>query len=290
MSDSHPHVSVIVVTHNSLPALSECLGAIRLAADAVRLDLVLVDNASSDESLAETAGEFPEATIISNKQNLGFAAACNQGADAARGEYLLFLNPDVRIDPGAIGKLVAVCTEHRKVGLVSGRLRFPDGSFQATCRNFPTIGNLIFSRGSFLAPLLGRSVDRRSRYTLPDYNDTTIVPAVAATMALMSKKVFEEAGRFDPRFFMYLEDTDLSLRLSRAGYVNLFVPAAGGRHDWGRGSSIGRLRRLGYHHLSLWRYFRKHHPDGFSLLVLPLLLLCNMSLMLILPGGKTRRQ
>ena len=132
--------------------------------------------------------------------------------------------------------------------------------------------------------LSGSSGDGEHRYTLPDYEKTTQVPAVAGTMVLVRKTLFERAGGFDERFFMFMEDTDLSLRIHRAGFHNLFVPSAGGVHDWGRGSRMSRYRRSWRHHYSLWQYFLKHEPNAFAIFLLPLFLLANWLLVSILPG------
>lgn len=283
MSEIRPQVSVVIVTHNSLPALTDCLSSIKAAATKTPIDLIVVDNGSADKTVDQVIEQFAEARIIRNERNLGFAAACNQGAKSAPGEYLLFLNPDVQIDKDAIERLVAVTAERDQVGLVSGRLRFPDSSFQATCRQFPTIGNMIFSRGSVVSRLFADDCSQSKAYTLPDYMETTEVPAVAATMVMIRKDLFDKTGGFDDRFFMFMEDTDLSLRLHQSGYTNLVVPAAGGIHQWGAGSDLGRRRRLWCHHLSVWKYFLKHFPNGFSVILLPLLLTLNFCLRLILP-------
>jgi len=283
VSEIQPQVSVVIVTHNSLPALTDCLNSLGAAATKTPLDLIVVDNGSTDKTVDRVIKQFAEVRIIRNERNLGFAAACNQGAKGAPGEYLLFLNPDVQIDKDAIERLVAVASERDRVGLVSGRLRFPDGSFQATCRQFPTTGNMIFSRGSAITRLFAADCSRSKAYTLPDYVETTEVPAVAATMVMIRKDLFDITGGFDDRFFLFMEDTDLSLRLHKAGYTNLVVPAAGGIHRWGAGSDLERKRRLWYHHLSVWKYFLKHFPNGFSVVLLPLLLTLNFCLRLILP-------
>ncbi len=248
----------------------------------------MVDNASDDSSPDRVRELFPDCTPIINDRNEGFAAACNRGAKAAAGEYLLFLNPDVEIDPGAIKSLIETFERHPEAGLVSGRLRFPDGSFQATCRKFPTIANLIFSRGSMFSRMFNGGVDRQGRYTLPDYDETTEVPSVAATLLMVRKELFDRLGGFDPRFFVFMEDTDLSLRVSQTGSKNLVVPSAGGVHAWGQGSRAGRFKRRSHHHQSLWRYFLKHHPNGFSVIVLPALLTLNLLLSLLWPGGGRR--
>jgi len=107
-------------------------------------------------------------------------------------------------------------------------------------------------------------------------------------MVMIRRALFAEAGGFDKRFFMFMEDTDLSLRLCQLGYRNLFVPSAGGVHHWGKGSQAGRTRRVYYHHVSLWKYFLKHFPNGFSVVLLPLLLLVNFILVIMLPARGAR--
>jgi len=283
VSEHTPQVSVIIVTHNSLPALTDCLVALGVAVRKVSHEVILVDNASVDGSVDEAARLFPQATVLKNEENCGFARACNRGAEAAGGEFILFLNPDLVIDPEAMGVLVAEARSRPEAGLISGRLRHADGSFQPTCRRFPTIGNMIFARGSAVSCLLRRGGSGDARYTLPDYRETTEVPAVAATMVLVRRELFARVGGFDDRYFMYMEDTDLSLRLEQLGRVNLFVPGAGGVHHWGRGSRAGRLTRLRRHHMSIWKYFLKHFPNGFSVILLPLLLTVNFLVLMILP-------
>jgi hypothetical protein len=267
-------LSVIVVTFNSLPVLSACLTNLRTALKDIDHELILIDNASAQEPLSSAREVFPECISIMNSSNIGFAAACNRGAEAASGELLLFVNPDVLCDADSILNLQREYAQREKVGVLGARMRFADGSFQATCRNFPTISNLLFSRGSFLGRLFGHS----QGYTLPDYAETTPVPAVAGTMMLIERQLFRLIGGFDRSFFMFMEDTDLCLRLSRSGFGNYFVPAAGGTHAWGQGSSAGRLRRNWYHHISVWKYFLKHVPNGFSIIWLPLLLTVNFIL------------
>jgi GT2 family glycosyltransferase len=287
VSDPGTQVSVIVVTRNSLPALHDCLNSLPGAVGGISHELIIVDNASTDASITEAERLASSAHKVKNDRNVGFAAACNQGAELARGEYLLFLNPDVCLDAGSISALCAEARANPKAGLIAGRLRNSDGSFQATCRKFPSIGNMIFSRGSSLTKLLGKSASDSGQYTLGDFAQTTAVQAVAATFVLIRRDLFNEIGRFDGRFFMYMEDTELSFRLHLHDRINLFVPSAGGTHRWGEGSREGRVRRLWWHHLSVWKYFLKHLPNGFSVVVLPLLLASNLILQ-ILFGTRAR--
>lgn len=279
MDSPQPTVSVILVTYNSNATLPGVLESLQQSDIADNLELVVVDNNSTDTSLQTVQSIFPDAKIIHNRSNTGFASACNQGAEISRGEFLLFYNPDLKVDRTAISILVKTAREHSDAGAISGRMRYPDGSFQPTCREFPTYGNIFYSRGSFLTKIgfTGKP------YTLPDYETTTEVPAVAGTFLLIRKKLFDTVGRFDERFFVFMEDTDLSYRLVKSGYKNYYVPAAGGVHQWGEGSSAGKARRLYYHHRSVWKYFIKYFPNPFTLLILPLLLAGNLILGLLLP-------
>ena len=271
-----------------MPALAGCLRALERALSTASAELIVVDNASNDDSVDQAVGLFPGTRTVANERNLGFAAACTLGAKSAGGEFLLFVNPDVQIDRGAVEQLVTVAERDDQAGLVSARLRFPDGSFQATCRRFPTMTNIVFSRGFALAGLFAGNRSESARYTLPDYSEITEVPAVSATLVMIRKSLYDRVGGFDERFFVFMEDTDLSLRLNQSGYVNLFVPSAGGIHDWGTGAGTSRLRRLWYHHRSVWKYFLKNFPNGFSVILLPLFLVCNFLLRLVVSGREGR--
>jgi GT2 family glycosyltransferase len=269
-------VSVVIVTHDSLPAFHDCLESVRKSSSIDSLEVIVVDNASTDGSADTVATAFPDAKVIRNEKNVGFATACNQGAKEAAGDYLAFLNPDVQIDSDSIERLKSVFARNERVGLSAARLRHPGGSFQPTCRKLPTVGNMVFSRGSFLSSFLGRKGKGTApHYTLPDYGETTAVAAVAATFVMVRRELFNRAGGFDQRFFLFMEDTDLSLRLGYKGYVNLYVPTAGGIHLWGHGGRMGRIRREWHHHMSVWKYFLKHLPNGFSVVILPMLLTLN---------------
>lgn len=279
MSAGTDTVSVVIVTYNSMPPLEDCLKSIKAGINGTRLEVINVDNRSSDNSIQVIKQYFPDAKVIQNDRNLGFAEACNRAADSATGEYLLFLNPDVRIDQNAIERLLDVCKKQERVGTAVGRMRFPDGSFQATCRRLPEFNNMLFSRGS----VVSRLMNPNGKYTLPDYETVTPVPAAAGTMMMIRRKLFAEVGGFDSRFFMFMEDVDLCLRLGLLGYHNYFVPNAGAVHLWGKGSRVSKFRRNLYHHANVWRYFVKHYPSVVSYVLLPLALAFNLLFVTLLP-------
>ncbi|RKX29538.1 MAG: hypothetical protein DRP47_01500 [Candidatus Zixiibacteriota bacterium] len=279
MSEKNSTISIVIVTNNSMPPLENCLKSIRSGANGTPLEIIGVDNHSSDNSPNVVKEYFPGAQVIRNSSNLGFAAACNQAAKQATGDYLLFLNPDVQVDNYAIEELLEVFRSREKVGTAVGRMRFPDGSFQSTCRHLPRFSNMVYSRGSMLSKILNNG----HHYTLPDYDKVTPIPAAAGTMMMIRNDLFHEIGGFDMRFFMFMEDVDLCRRLSTLGYTNYYVPSAGGVHLWGRGSKVGKFRRNLYHHITDWKYFKKHNPGFVSYCLLPFALSMNLLLVSLLP-------
>ena len=280
MSDKNsPFFSIIIVTFNSQTALPQSLQSLKQVDLIEDCEIIVVDNNSSDDSIEIAKEAITDCKIISNKSNIGFAKACNLGAKQSSGKYLLFYNPDLEIDKDALIGLKSFLLSDDTIGAVSGRMRFPDGTFQATCRKFPNMQNIFFSRGSFLSRIFKTS----ESYTLPDYTEITPVDAVAGTLLAVSKEKFMQVKMFDERFFMYMEDSDLSYKLTLSGFKNYFHPKVGGVHLWGEGSSAGHLKRSYYHHLSVWKYYLKHFPGGFSIIFLPFVLLGNFLLSILLP-------
>lgn len=271
-------LSLIIVTFNSLPSLEKSLLSLQQSQHQ-HFELIVVDNNSTDNSLQTVSNLFPNAIFIKNEENVGFAKACNQGAKNANGDILLFYNPDLEIDSTSLQAVVDFIQSTPDAGAVSGRMRFPDGTFQATCRKFPDMTNIFLSRGSALSKIISTT----NSYTLPDFENITKVDAVAGTFMAVRKNLFEKVGMFDQRFFMYMEDTDFSYRINQLGYNNYFLPQAGGVHLWGKGSSGGKVIRSYYHHISVWKYFLKHFPGGFSILFLPLVLIFNFCITILIP-------
>jgi len=250
-----PDVSIIIVNHYADRILGDCIGAVASDSTALRREIIIVDNPPVDGP--KPPGRFSDTVPqrIAARKRLGFGAACNLGVKHALGEYLLFLNPDVVVEPSAIDRLHEVCEKTQGIGAAVGRLTLPDGTFYPSCRQFPTMTNLLFSHGSILHRLSGAG---RGKYMLPDYDDISEVDWGAAALMMMRRKTFDEVFGFDERYFMYLEDTDLCYRLRQAGYRNYYVPGAGGVHFWGYSTRRYPFRRILWHHRSVWRYFVRH--------------------------------
>jgi GT2 family glycosyltransferase len=252
-------LSVIIVSYNSRGHLARCLQAVLAGAERVKWEAIVVDNASHDGSPEMVAREFPYVSLIANRENVGFARACNQGFRMARGESLLFLNPDTEAKPGSIATLIGYLRDNPSLGAVGPRLCNPNGQLTRSCFRFPSLTRpLLNSRPVQL--LVGERFGLAYPLEDPRVREGGTVDWLSGACLLARRQALKETGPFDERYFMYFEDTDLCRRIWRAGWQVVFWPNAEVLHVGGA-SSRGQWARLS---IELQRsrliYFSTHHP------------------------------
>jgi GT2 family glycosyltransferase len=251
-------LSIFVVSYNTRELTRECLRSILDSGLRAEYEIVLVDNASADGSADMVASEFPSVRLIRSPDNLGFAAGNNLARRHARGERLLLLNPDTRVLPGAIDRLLAFSQAHPEAGITGGRTLNDDGSLNPwSCRGRPTPWSL-FCQASGLttafrfSPLFDpQSLGRWQRDSVRE------VDVVVGCFFMISRELWDALGGFDPVFFMYGEETDLCLRARAQGYRPMITPDAAIVHHGAASepSEAHKLVRLLAAHVTL---FRKH--------------------------------
>lgn len=257
-------VSVLIVTYNSARQIDACLDALARGAD-VALEVIAVDNASGDgtaEKLARAAGVH----LVVNGCNRGFAAAINQAARLAHGRYLLLLNPDTQVQPGALRRLLDFLQRHPAVGICAPRLVDMDGRIRHNCFGFETPWS-FFAFGVGVGPLrwLRRLALGGNRWDITA--DAALeVEAVTGAAMLVRRDLFEAFGGLDERFFMYCEDGDFCLRTARNGWKTVLVPCAVVIHVGGASTQAGTPLlngMIGRHLLqSRYAYTRKYWGSG----------------------------
>ncbi|MBI5806353.1 glycosyltransferase family 2 protein [candidate division TA06 bacterium] len=252
-------ISLIIVNRNVGELLSRCLDSIK-AAGGISYEVIVVDNDSTDGSQAMLARKYPEAKLIANSQNLGFAAACNIGIKASSGKYPVLLNPDTLVEPGCLKSLFDFMESNPKAGLAGPRVHNPDGSLQPTIRAIPGYLNILFSRKSPITAIWPGNPGS-SRYMLRGLpNDQpSAVPALAGVCLILRREMLEQTGALDDRYFMYLEDIDLCLTASNHGWQAFYVPQAGLIHHWGKSSEQEKDRMEEEHRRSMYLFFEKNH-------------------------------
>lgn len=251
-----PAVSVIIVSYQSALVLTGCLRA--LAHAGVAWEIIVVDNASTDGSAALIRREFPHVLLLENAVNRGFAAAANQGAALARGTYLLFLNPDTELGPGAIATISRALETNPRLGAVGCQVKNPDGTLQPSMGRFPTVANLIINR----LPVVKRIVPSYF-INVPWYYYAARSPDWIMGACLMVRKAaFTAVGGFDEEFFLYGEDVDLCYRLGQAGWQLAYLPNAWViHHDHGKTPSR-RINKFFHLRRGLLRFYAKHYAPA----------------------------
>ncbi|MGR9107984.1 MAG: glycosyltransferase family 2 protein [Gammaproteobacteria bacterium] len=252
-------VSLIVVNYNGGAFLNACIAS---AIDQVD-EAVVVDNASSDSSLQELDGVFraeEKLRVVRNGKNLGFSAACNIGVDRTHGTYLLFLNPDCVLEPGAIGHLVKTLERIPDAGMVGGLLVGPDGAEQGGGRRAVPTPWRSFVRAFGLAKFSDRWPRLFFDFHLhkqPLPSKPIEVEAISGACMLVRRSAMRDVGRWDEGYFLHCEDLDFSMSLRRKGWKILFVPDARIVHHKGGCSQCRPIFVEWHKHLGMMRFYRK---------------------------------
>ena len=261
-------VGVAIVSYNTRELLRACLESLR--ACTLPLRVVVVDNASRDGSPAMVRESFPEVELIESASNLGFAGGTNRALralleGAAPGDrppaYLLMLNSDTVVQPGAIEALAAFLEAHPRVGAVGPRLLNPDGSTQAAAFRFPTLAMTaldLFPPGEVLPGRLYGSW-WHGRYPQERGDEPFPIDHPLGACIMTRPEVLAQVGLLDEGYFMYAEEVDWCLRVRRAGWAIWQVPQARVTHVGGASTSQVRARMLVALYASRLRFFRLHY-------------------------------
>jgi N-acetylglucosaminyl-diphospho-decaprenol L-rhamnosyltransferase len=252
-------VSVVIVSYESRDLLARCLAA--LAADAGRVatvETIVVDQASQDGTTAWLAAEHPGVHVVALPGNVGFGAGNNRGAAVASGRWLLLLNSDAFVRPGAIDELVRFAETRPAAGAVGPRLLWPDGHLQRSCRRFPTVFR-IATEYLYLRKLAPRSRALNGFYCGEFAHDAPRrVDWLTGACLLVRRELYERLGGFDEAFFLYSEEIDLLYRASRLGAETWYDPAAEVVHVWGGTAARASALALSEQARSRVRYLDKH--------------------------------
>ncbi len=227
-TSTSPLVSVVVPVHGKWEYTRACLASIEQHRPAVPFEVLVVDDASPDRT-AELVAASPGLRLVRTQRNIGFVGACNLGANHARGAYLLFLNNDTEVRPGALDALVGVADSDDRIGLVGAQLVYPDGRLQES-------GGIVWADGS------GWNYGRDRDAGAPEFQVRRDVDYCSGAAILVRRDLFEQVGGFDQRYApAYYEDTDLAFAIRATGHRTIVEPAAVVMHHEGvsHGTDVG---------------------------------------------------
>ncbi len=252
-----PKVSIIILTYNSSLYILELIESLKkLNSNFTELEIIVVDNASTDDTLLKIsnfppirrAGKYPISNfkLIKNEKNFGFAAGINSGSKAAKGEYLLFINPDTKFEKGNISDLLSVFEKFENVGIVGGKLIDKEGKAEKSAGK-------IFGLAEIILISLGLDEQFGVR-TSPE--KTKKVGFVSGGFMMIKREVFEKLKGFDENFFMYVEDVDFCKRAKKIGFDTYFTPEVCLTHfSHGSSSKSFAIEQI---YKSIFYYTKKH--------------------------------
>lgn len=260
-------VSIVIVNYNQKNLLKQSLRGIDLVKLQVDYEIIVIDNASTDNS-RETIKQLSKLAIkpfkfILNEKNVGLATACNLGIKEAKGKYILILNPDIVVLENSIENLYQFMEKNPEVGVCGPQLLNPDKSIQPSCFRFPQ-WHIPILRRTFLGKF-SWAKRKLTDYTMTDfdYKKNKEVDWLLGACLMMRKESLEEIGFFDERFFLYFEDVDLCRMMKRAGWKTFYLSSSKMFHYYQRTSAeqegIFALfsKTTWIHILSAMRYFLK---------------------------------
>jgi GT2 family glycosyltransferase len=254
-------VSVIIVSWNAREFLMQCLASLSADACDYPMEIIVVDNASSDGSADEVANSYPRVRLIRNAENLGFAKANNIGISLSTGRYLCLVNSDVKVLPHCVSTLVRFCEENPEVGMVGPRVIGGDGKWQHSCKGFPNVWN-VFCRALALDTLFPRG-KLFTGFLLSHWRQDCPRPVdiLVGCFWLVRREALTRVGLLDETFFMYGEDIDWCKRFWMHGWKVVFVPSAEAIHYGGASSANAPFRFYIEQQKADLHYWKKHHSS-----------------------------
>ena len=266
-----PVLSICITSWNTRQLLRNCLASLYADRDCASWEVLVVDNASRDDSPAMVQARFPQVELIACCENLGFVRGSNLALQRARGRYLLLLNSDTRVEAGALGRLVEFMEAHREAGIVGPKLLNEDGSLQLSCGISPTLGtetiNKLLLHKLFPFFKLGRWSHREIRP----------VGWVTGACLMARREAVEQVGLLDSGIFMFYEDLDWCMRIGQCGWKIYYLPASRVVHLGGQSTRQQSREMLVVSQCSLFYLFHKHFGPG-RLQVLRVLTMVEMGL------------
>ncbi len=253
-------VSTVIVNWNTRDLLNRCLSALYRSKPRVNMEIIVVDNNSTDGSGEMVASEFPDATLIRNEENLGFARACNQAIHLAKGRYFLLLNSDAEVCNGSVDTMLSFMDRNESVAAAGCKLLNSDGSIQRSYWNrFPSLRDAV-SENLYLyrLPLARKPPVTRTAPGMEE-NSTIDVAHLLGACVIIRREAFADIGPFDEGYFMYLEETDWFYRAKTRDWRVCYVPSAVVIHHGQQSSKLDPARVVPHLSKNYCQFVRKHY-------------------------------
>ena len=259
MKQSVVNLSIVIVSWNVKDLLGECLKSIYENKGDLKIEIIVVDNASSDQTVEMVKEKFKNVKLIANANNLGFSRANNQGIEISTGEYILALNPDTKVLPDTLKKMVDFMDKNYKIGISGCKHLNPNLTLQPSVRRFPTVLPILLILTKIAKIIPGIRILRDYFAKDFDYKITQPAQQVAGSFFMIRAQTIEEIGVFDESFFIWFEEVDYCKRAKEAGWQIWFNSDAEIIHYGGQSfeQKITLEKQLLFFKSAMY-YFKKH--------------------------------
>lgn len=260
------NLSIIIVSWNVREKLEENLKAIYTKTKNISFEVFVVDNNSADDSVQMVQKKFPQVELIANADNKGFAKANNQAIQKAKGDYVLLLNPDMRVEEGTLEKMVKFMQSRPRAGIAGCKLINEKGEIIHHARRWPRLADqlaIVLKLPHIFPSILDKYLMRDF-----DYSKEAVVDSIRGSFFMINKKLIEKIGGLDERYFVWFEEVDYCRQAKNAGFRVMYTPVVQ-CIDY-VGQSFKLLKRgvtQKYFQDSMLKYFRKSHSLGEYLIL-----------------------
>lgn len=271
--DRTAEISVIIVNLNTCGLLDACLASLERERASVSLQVIVIDNGSSDGSVAMMQEKYPATVLLRNARNEGFARPNNEGLRVATGRHLLLLNSDTVVRAGALRALIHDLEAHPEAGACGPRLVYPDGRLQLSAKGFPTLWTHFCDMAGLDRMFPNSRLFGHGEMRYFDYEHDGTADHLMAAAFLVRRETYEAVGELDERFAIYYNDMDWCYRMVRAGWVIRYVPGAVVEHHLGR--TVGAVNKRFTLFTMLYNnvmFFYQKHYGRWTIVVYRLLL------------------
>jgi len=254
-------LSIVIVSWNVRELLTGCLASVldSLDGSGIEHEVLVVDNASADGSPEAVSARFPQARLIANAKNCGFAAANNQALHLTQGRFVALLNPDTVVLDNALGILLEFMLQTPAAGMCGPELVYQNGSFQHSAFRFPSLAQVLLDFFPLHSRLQESRVNGRYPRSLYRAGQPFCIDHPLGACMMVAREVVDQVGGLDERFFMYCEEVDWAMRIKRAGWRIYCVPAAGVVHYGAQSTRQFRDEMFVALWRSRFRLFNKHY-------------------------------
>lgn len=263
-------ISVIIVNWNAKHYLLDCLKSLSNGGTTKSLEIIVVDNASTDGSPEEVKKIYPEVKLIRNETNRGFAAANNIGIEESKGRYVCLINSDIKVLGNCLDLLCDYMDEHRPIGVLGPKILNPDMTLQSSCRSFPSLWN-NFCIATGLSRIFGGSRLFSGEHMLFFKHDVVRrINVLVGCFLMVRREALNQVGLLDERFYIYVEDIDWCRRFWKAGWEVAFFPNARTIHYRGVSSSNEPIKFAVEQDHAILQYWKKYYrlPTQIAILVI----------------------